>query len=202
MIERMTDPTSEPGSEPMNESRSEPMAEPVNGPAGDGLTGERADLVEALRAHRGFLRRTVEGLSDDQARLRPTVSELSLGGLVKHVALVEDSWARFIVEGPAAQGPPDEAAYEAHAAGFRMEEEETLAGLLAAYDEVARRTDELVATLPSLDASQPLPEAPWFPPGARRSARRAFVHIVAETAQHAGHADIIRETIDGSKTMG
>ena len=168
----------------------------------DNLTGERADILETLRAHRGFLRQAVEGLTDEQARQRPTVSELCLGGLVKHVAQVEDSWARFIVEGPAAQGPPDEAAYEAHAAGFRMEADETLAGILAAYDEVAQRTDELVTSLPSLDASQPLPEAPWFPPGARRSARRAFLHIVAETAQHAGHADIIRETIDGSKTMG
>jgi uncharacterized damage-inducible protein DinB len=168
----------------------------------DSPTGERADILETLRAHRGFLRQAVDGLSDEQARLRPTVSELCLGGLVKHVAQVEESWARFIVGGPAAQGPSDEAAYEAYAAGFRMEADETLAGILAAYDEVAQRTDELVTSLPSLDASQPLPEAPWFPPGARRSARRVFLHIVAETAQHAGHADIIRETIDGSKTMG
>jgi Protein of unknown function (DUF664) len=168
----------------------------------DSTTGERADILETLRAHRGFLRQAVEGVTDDQARLTPTVSELCLGGLVKHVALTEDSWARFIVDGPAAQGPADESAFEAHAAGFRMEANETLAGLLATYDEVAQRTDELVTSLPSLDASQPLPEAPWFPPGARRSARRVFLHIVAETAQHAGHADIIRETIDGSKTMG
>jgi hypothetical protein len=96
----------------------------------------------------------------------------------------------------------DEAAYAAHAAGFRMEEDETLAGLLAAYEEVARRTDELVMSVPSLDDSHPLPSAPWFEPGARWSARRVFMHIVAETAQHAGHADIIRETIDGAKTMG
>jgi hypothetical protein len=83
-----------------------------------------------------------------------------------------------------------------------MEEDETLAGLLAAYEEVARRTDELVMSVPSLDDSHPLPSAPWFEPGARWSARRVFMHIVAETAQHAGHADIIRETIDGAKTMG
>jgi hypothetical protein len=83
-----------------------------------------------------------------------------------------------------------------------MEEDETLEGLLAAYDDVADRTDQLVSSLPSLDASHPLPEAPWFPPGARWSARRALLHIVAETAQHAGHADIIRESIDGAKTMG
>ena len=79
--------------------------------------------------------------------------------------------------------------------------EETLAGLLTSYDEVAAATDALVATI-DLDSRQPLPEAPWFEADASWSARRAFVHIVAETAQHAGHADIIRETIDGQKTMG
>jgi hypothetical protein len=67
---------------------------------------------------------------------------------------------------------------------------------------VARGTDDLVASLPSLDATQPLPEAPWFEPGARWSARRVLLHIIAETAQHAGHADIIRESLDGAKTMG
>ena len=67
---------------------------------------------------------------------------------------------------------------------------------------MARRTDELVASLPDLDVSHPLPKAPWFPPGDRWSARRVLLHIIAETAQHAGHADIIREALDGSKTMG
>ena len=66
---------------------------------------------------------------------------------------------------------------------------------------MAARTDALVATV-DLDHAWPLPEAPWFEPGATRSARRVFLHVVAETAQHAGHADIIRETIDGQKTMG
>ena len=67
----------------------------------DRPTGERADILEALATHRGFLRQTVAGLTDEQARQTPTVSELCLGGLVKHVARTEDSWARFIVEGPA-----------------------------------------------------------------------------------------------------
>ena len=61
---------------------------------------------------------------------------------------------------------------------------------------------DLVTSLPSLDVSQPLPEAPWFPKGARWSARRVFLHLVAEIAQHAGHADIIRESLDGQKSMG
>jgi hypothetical protein len=83
-----------------------------------------------------------------------------------------------------------------------MTEDDTLAGLVADYEDVARQTDELVAALPSLDTTQQLPEAPWYPRGATRSARRVVLHIIAETAQHAGHADIIRETLDGQKTMG
>src|SRR3954470_2040776 len=121
----------------------------------DEQTRERTDLLETLDKHRGFLRQTVQGLTDEQARLTPTVSALSLGGLVKHVSQVEDNWARFIVDGPAAQAM-DESAYEPHAAGFRMAEDETLDGLLAAYDEVARRTDALVESVSSLDDAQPL----------------------------------------------
>jgi uncharacterized damage-inducible protein DinB len=166
-------------------------------------TGERADLLEALAAQRHFLRFTVRGLTDDQARLRPTASELSLGGLVKHVAHQEAGWIRFVLEGPGAlPGPDDPGQLERWAEEFRMGPEETLGGILAHYAEVARRTDELVRTLPDLDAAHPLPAAPWFEPGATRSARRVFVHVVAETAQHAGHADILRESIDGQKTMG
>ena len=83
-----------------------------------------------------------------------------------------------------------------------MLERETLTVLLERYEQVARRTDELVATLPDLDLSHQLPEAPWFEPGARWSARRVLLHVIAETAQHAGHADIIRESLDGGKSMG
>ncbi len=67
---------------------------------------------------------------------------------------------------------------------------------------MAARTDDLVRTLPDLNASHPLPEAPWYPPGARYTARRVLIHIVAETTHHAGHADIIRESLDGAKSMG
>ena len=163
---------------------------------------ERADFLETLSTHRSFLRHTVRDLTDEQARQRTTVSELCLGGLIKHVTRAEQRWADFIVRGPVAIGSGDEAAMKSHAAGFHMLEGETLAGLLENYDEVARRTDGLVASLPSLDASQPLPDAPWYKPGARWSARQVLLHIVAETAQHAGHADIIRESLDGAMTMG
>ncbi len=171
-------------------------------------TGERADILESLRTARFFLRHTVEGLTDEQARLTPTASELSLGGLIKHVASTEAGWADFVERGteamPAVEGeidPESDLARE-WANEFRMLPDETLADVLARYERIAARTDALVESLPDLGVSHPLPPAPWFAPGATRSARRVFVHIVAETAQHSGHADIIRETIDGQKTMG
>ena len=171
---------------------------------------DRAELLEALAKHRALFRQTVADLTDEQAAATPTVSTLCLGGLVKHVAAVERQWAAFVVDGPASQPDVDWAAIDwsdppafvqERADEFRMLEGETLAGVLAAYDDAAAATDELVRTV-DLSARQPLPTAPWFEPGASWSARRVFVHVVAETAQHAGHADIIRETIDGQKTMG
>lgn len=172
------------------------------------VTPERADILELLQVRRGFLRFAVQGLTDEQAASRPTVSELCLGGLIKHVATTEAGWARFIVEGPVAlAGEKDwtewgEAEWSARANEFRMTEGETLESLLQHYDEVAQRTDQLVVDLPDLNQSQPLPQAPWFDEGGRRSARQVFMHIAAETAQHSGHADILRESIDGQKTMG
>ena len=167
----------------------------------DSLTRERADLLETLQVHRHFLRTTVEGLSEEQARTRSTVSELTPGGLIKHVARTESAWVDFLLEGPQTMAAPADGDYSAWEDGFRLTGEETLAGALERYAEVAARTDALVGTV-DLDHAWPLPEAPWFEPGATRSARRVFLHIVAETAQHAGHADILREAIDGQKTMG
>ncbi|MFD8690854.1 DinB family protein [Streptomyces sp. NPDC059651] len=174
-------------------------------PAAPAVTGERADLLEMLAKQRYFLRFTTRDLTDDQARLRSTAGELCLGGLVKHVTSVERSWAGFIVNGPSAM--PDftamtEADFARRADEFKLLPGETLAGVLADYAEAARRTDELVATVPDLSRIWPLPEAPWNEPGKQWSVRQVLMHIATETAQHAGHADIIRESIDGAKSMG
>lgn len=169
------------------------------------LSRERQDLLQTLRTHREFLIGTARGLSEEQARARSTVSELSVGGLIKHVSATEAQWAAFVIDGAAAFGlsddGPEEDQYAAWADGFSLTDEDTLEAVIAEYREVAERTDALVATV-DLDAGHPLPEAPWFTPGEVRSARRSFLHIVAETSQHAGHADIIREAVDGQKSMG
>jgi uncharacterized damage-inducible protein DinB len=181
----------------------------------DTLTGERRDLVETLRAHRGFLLQTVQGLDQEQATRRTTISVLNLAGLVKHVADTEAGWLRFAkagAEGMATGGWGDidwndPVIQERMAAGdirhdeFNLIGDETLESVLAHYAAVAAETDAFVVDA-DLDVSYPLPEAPWFEPGASRSVRRVLLHVVAETAQHAGHADIVREALDGAKTMG
>lgn len=178
------------------------------------LDAERADLLGALAAARSALTATTLGLSDEQAGERPTVSALCLGGLIKHVASMEETWMRFVAEGPSAMRHdlPEGVTWADFAAGtareypqwaidhqnnFLMLPGETLAGILERYEQVAVRSEEFIASVPDLSATHPLPVAPWHEPGAVRSVRRVLMHLIAETAQHAGHADIIRETLDG-----
>src|SRR3954451_23984886 len=112
------------------------MSEPATSTATT-TTGERADLLETLTAHRHFLRFTVRGLTDEQVRLRPTASELTLGGLVKHVAHTEAGWARFVVEGAEAMATPTDAAgFQRWADEFKLLPGETLASVLAEYEEI------------------------------------------------------------------
>jgi hypothetical protein len=165
------------------------------------LTGERGALLETLAKHRGFLCHTVQGLTDEQAGLRPTASELCLGGLVKHVAMSEENWVGFVTAGMSGGAADPSGDLAARADGFRMLPGDTVPGLLADYQRVAGLTEEIIRTA-DLDQSFPLPSAPWFEPGARWSVRRVLLHILAETAQHAGHADILRETLDDQRTMG
>ena len=166
-------------------------------------TGERANLLQALAQRRYFLRYTVRELTDEQAALHPTASQLCLGGVIQHVSDTERQWVDFILDGPASSPASDDAeAMRAWLNRFQMAPGVTLETILAEYAEVAERTDQVIRDLPDLDITHPLPEAPWYEPGESWSARQVVLHIISETAQHSGHADILRESIDGAKSMG
>ncbi|MBR8643113.1 DinB family protein [Streptomyces tuirus] len=159
-------------------------------------SSEKTELAQALAEQRELLLITVRGLSDAQAARRTTVSELTLGGIVRHLTQGEEAWTRIMVEadGELPDGMLDMEQY-------RMAEGDTLAGLLERYTAAARATEEAVSGLPDLDRSVPLPTTPWSPPEPEYwSARRILLHMIRETAQHAGHADIIREALDGAST--
>jgi uncharacterized damage-inducible protein DinB len=178
------------------------------------LDAERRDLLAALAAARSALIAKVQELDEDQLGEHPTVSALCLGGLVKHVASIEERWLRFVVEGPSAMTYelPEGVTWADFAAGtareypqwaidhqneFQMQPGDTVAGILKRYEEVAARTEEVIAGVADLSVTHPLPEAPWHEPGEVNSVRRVLMCVIAETAQHAGHADILRETLDG-----
>ncbi|MFF8592004.1 DinB family protein [Streptomyces sp. NPDC015220] len=154
---------------------------------------ERGALLAFLEEQRGGIRRALLGLTEEQARSRPSASELSLGGLLKHVVEVEQTWvARARQEPPAVER--DESNWHDC---FRLTGDESVASQLAYWEKVAADTEAYVRSVPSLDDTFPLPDAPWFPPDERVSVRWLCLHLIRETARHAGHADIVRESLDG-----
>ncbi|MGW5851666.1 DinB family protein [Streptomyces sp. NPDC055254] len=159
---------------------------------------ERGTLLAFVEAQRAAIRESLLGLTEEQAASSPSASELSLSGLLKHVAECELNWLRM------AQQRPNELARTEETWGdsFRLVEGETVPGVLAFWDGVAEQTAAFIAEVPSLDDSFPLPPAPWFPQDAKVSMRWMLLHLVEEFARHAGHADIVRETIDGTRAMG
>ncbi|KXP12744.1 hypothetical protein AXK57_00345 [Tsukamurella pulmonis] len=158
---------------------------------------ERAGLRGFLTQQLDGLRHTAFGLTEEQIRLAPTRSTLSIGGLLKHVALTVDAWSARAEAAPEAFHDPR---LDAMAEGddFRLGADETLASLLAAHDAAAARV-LAVADSADLDAVAPTRPAPWFPEGFTGwTVRWILLHVIEEVARHAGHADIIREQIDGA----
>ena len=160
------------------------------------VSDERDGLLAYLAQQRDGLRYAVHGLTDEQAAATPTVSALSLAGLIKHVAQVEQHWIVEIV----AQRPLPAVQAEDYQVGFRPEVGETLAGLLDIYAAVAAETEAIIGGIADPGQAVPVPQGvPWFPKDVEAwSVRWVLLHLIQETARHAGHADIIRESLDGA----
>ncbi len=160
------------------------------------VSDEREGLLAYLAQQRYILRLAAYGLTDDQARTRSTASTLSVGGLIKHVTQVERSWVDVILQ---RERPADEQGYTD---GFQLGPDETLAAALADYERCAEETEQAIATVADLGQPVPVPDAPWFPRDVTAwSVRWVLLHLIEETARHAGHADIVRECLDGAQAF-
>jgi hypothetical protein len=161
----------------------------VAGPVAD----EREGLLAYLAQQRLALRLTAHGLTDDQSRATPTASPLSIGGLIKHLATAERGWMATVLRRDREWSPAH------HVASFRLAPDETLVGVLELYERAAEETDVIIAGIPDLGQPVPVPrEVPWAPGVTAWSVRWVLLHLIEETARHAGHADIIRESLDGA----
>ena len=157
------------------------------------VADEREGLLAFLAQQREVLKVAAFGLTDEQARATPTVSTLSVGGLISHVTATEQGWIDTVLQ---RERPGGRDAYEV---GFTMGPDQTLAGLLGAYDAVASETEAVIAGIADLGQAVPVPDEPWYPDDLEAwSVRWVLLHLIEETARHAGHADIVREAIDGA----
>jgi hypothetical protein len=158
------------------------------------LTDESDLLLAFIEQQRDGIRNAAYGLTDEQARLTPSSSSLSIGGLVKHAIDMERGWIDMVLQ---RNRGASQASYEDN---FRLGPDETLAGVLAGYDDVARETAAVIAGISDLGQAVPVPKGvPWYPDDIDAwSVRWVLLHLIEEVARHAGHADIIRESIDGA----
>jgi uncharacterized damage-inducible protein DinB len=166
------------------------------------VADERSALRQYLAYHQSAYLAVSYGLTDEQARSSPSVSALSIGGLVKHVTTMQRTWMGRVAAAPGAP-PKDPRPFDEIAKDFGdqhvMRPDETLDGLLRAFEAQNAESLRLVETA-DLAAEVPVPrDVPWFPKDIDAwSVRWVILHVINELARHAGHADIIRETIDGA----
>ncbi|WP_346133547.1 DinB family protein [Lentzea roselyniae] len=156
------------------------------------MTSEHDELLHMLNEQRRMLRITMRGLTAADAVKRTTVSELTLGGVLKHLTRGELGYTHILTEQP---GMPDGILDT----GQYVWDGDSFEELLAAYAEAGRATDAAVRAA-DLDKLVPMPPAPWDPNPEPWTIRRIVLRVFQETAHHSGHADIIREALDGAST--
>ena len=162
-------------------------------------TDEHDLLLGYVQQQREVLRLTAYGLTDEQARQAAAPpSPLSVGGLIKHVTFVEQGWVDNILERQRPGAGEDD-----YADNFTMRPDESLEEILAASIAVGEETERVVRGIADLGQPVPVPQGvPWYPQDLDAwSVRWVLMHLVAETARHAGHADIVREAVDGGTSF-
>ncbi|HEX2367608.1 MAG TPA: DinB family protein [Acidimicrobiia bacterium] len=148
---------------------------------------EKESLVASLDRHRDVVLWKLEGLEDAQLRQPMTPSRTSMLGLVKHIASVEYGWFCDTFERPSDPVPfdPDDPD-----ADWRVEPDDTVEAIVDYYERARAASDEVIAEMDVDDLGRA-----WF--GDPVSMRWVLIHMIEETARHAGHMDIMRELIDG-----
>ena len=160
------------------------------------VSDERSGLLAFLAQQREAVIITAHGLTDDEARQTPTAGTLSIGGLVKHVAAMERGWMDTLLQ---REGAGQSSSYEDD---FTLKADETLAEVIASLEAAGRETEAIIAGIEDLGQAVPVPKGvPWFPQDVEAwSVRWVLLHLIEELGRHAGHADIVRESIDGATT--
>jgi len=145
-------------------------------------------LTTFLDEQRAAILRKLDGLSDIQAASTPTASSLSLLTIVKHLAYVERRWFELAVAGRDLPGlwPPDDPSEET-----RIDPGDDVTSIRGLYERTIAESRAITAAVAG-------PDAACRPDDLGLNVRWILLHMIEETARHAGHADIIRETLDGS----
>ena len=161
---------------------------------------EAAALATFLREQVEAVRNAAFGLTEEEARLAPARSDLSIGGLLKHLSVSWPTWQRREACERGERGwELTEADFGQFYGSFALTEDETLAQVLEEYDLATAALVDAVATMdPAADALEA--PAPWFgrmePTPVTK--RMLALHLIEEFARHAGHADLVREQLDGA----
>jgi uncharacterized damage-inducible protein DinB len=157
------------------------------------VADEREGLIAFLAQQRLVLKYTASGLTEEHLRATPSASALSVGGLLKHCASTERSWMDAVLQ------RTREGDEEAYVDAFALTPDDSLDSLCADLDAAGRETEETIAGIDDLGRPVPVPDAPWFPKDLGAwSVRWVLLHLIEEVARHAGHADIVRESVDGA----
>ena len=157
------------------------MADDRDVPLPEGTADEQELLLRWLRFLRGAVMRKADGLTEEQGRWRPDGALISLLGIVNHLTRVEWRWIDGGMLGRATDRTEEE---------FAPGPELTLVEALAAFRARAAATETAVAAMPSLDQPCTVQKG--------TDLRWVLLHLINETARHAGHADAVRELLDGT----